>query len=93
MKAAKKETLYPRVKREVFSVREAKAQFSALVARAAEGEELIVSWHGKPRARLMPLREMSSVFRVDHKWLGAMPVRGHRKRAEHLIRNERDERG
>lgn len=93
MKSVKKEPLYPRVTSEVFSVREAKAQFSALVARAAEGEELIVSWHGQPRARLMPLREVSSVFRVDHKWLGAMPVRGHRKRAENLVRNERDERG
>lgn len=39
------------------NVAEAKARFSALVDRAAAGEEIILSKAGKPVARLMPLAE------------------------------------
>ena len=34
---------------------EAKTQLSALVDRAAAGEEIIIAKHGRPRARLVPL--------------------------------------
>lgn len=37
------------------SVFEAKAQFSALVARAEAGEEIVISRHGRPAARLLPI--------------------------------------
>jgi prevent-host-death family protein len=93
MKATKKHLYASPAAGAVVSVREAKAQFSALVARAATGEEITLSWHGKPRARLVPLQAAGTVFRVDRDWLRSMPVRGHGKRAEELVRAERDSRG
>lgn len=36
------------------SIAEAKAKFSELVKRAEAGEEIIVTRHGKPVARVMP---------------------------------------
>jgi len=84
---------YPSAKGAVVSVREAKAQFSALVSRAAEGEEITIAWHGRPRARLAPLRVEGGVFRVDRAWLKSMPVRGHGRRSEELVRTDRDGRG
>jgi prevent-host-death family protein len=39
------------------NIAEAKAKLSALVDRAAAGEEIILSRAGRPVARLMPLAE------------------------------------
>lgn len=39
------------------NIAEAKAKLSALVDRAAAGEEIILSRAGRPMARLMPLAE------------------------------------
>jgi len=39
------------------NVAEAKAQLSALIDRAAAGEEIVLSRAGRPVARLMPLAE------------------------------------
>ncbi len=39
------------------NMREAKDHFSRLVERAAAGEEIVIAKAGKPRARLVPLRE------------------------------------
>jgi len=36
------------------SVFDAKAQFSALIARAEAGEEIVISRHGRPAVRLVP---------------------------------------
>lgn len=93
MKAKKKQTYSSPEVGAVVSVREAKAQFSALVARAATGEEITLSWHGQPRARLVPLHAAGTVFRVDRNWLRSMPVRRQGKRAEELVLAERDSRG
>jgi prevent-host-death family protein len=41
------------------NVAEAKARLSALIDRAAAGEEIIVSRAGRPVARLMPLEEQT----------------------------------
>ena len=41
------------------NIAEAKAHFSALVDRAAAGEEIILSRAGRPVARLMPLAEQA----------------------------------
>ena len=41
------------------NIAEAKAHLSALVDRAAAGEEIIVSKAGRPAARLVPLAERS----------------------------------
>lgn len=37
------------------SIAEAKSQFSAVVDRAAAGEEIVLTRHGKPVAKLVPL--------------------------------------
>jgi prevent-host-death family protein len=37
------------------NVFEAKAQFSKLIARAEGGEEIVISRHGRPVARLVPM--------------------------------------
>jgi len=40
-----------------FNLYEAKTHLSALVERAAAGEEIVIAKSGKPRARLVPLEE------------------------------------
>ena len=44
----------PRV-RETVSLYHAKTNLSALIERAAGGEEIVISKSGKPKARLLPL--------------------------------------
>jgi prevent-host-death family protein len=39
----------------ISSLREAKARFSELVALAAQGEEVVITVHGRPQAVLCPL--------------------------------------
>jgi len=41
--------------RETVSLYEAKTHLSALVERAAEGEEIVISKSGTPKARLVPM--------------------------------------
>ena len=77
----------------VVSVREAKAHFSALVDKAAQGEEITVTWHGRPRARLMPVHPETAILRVDRAWLDTMPRRVRSTPAETLVRIDRDARG
>lgn len=75
------------------AVREAKSQFSALVERAAEGEEIIITWHGRPRARMLPVDEPRGRLRVDRRWLENMPITHAAKTVEILVRDDRDNRG
>lgn len=42
---------------ETINLYEAKTHLSELVERAAAGEEIIIAKAGKPRARLVPIRE------------------------------------
>jgi len=85
---------YPDRSVSVVSVREGKAQFSALVARAAAGEEITIAWHGQPRARLAPIPSSEHKLQVDRDWLRSMPVKKvPNQRAEVLIRTDRDSRG
>ena len=46
----------------IMTLREAKAKLSSLVSRAAEGEDVIITVRGKPRARLsgIPAHEPTS---------------------------------
>ncbi len=44
-----------RIVRESVNIYEAKTNLSALVERAAAGEEIVIAKAGKPRARLVPL--------------------------------------
>lgn len=42
----------------IINIAEAKAQLSQLAARASQGEEIILSRHGQPIARIMPLEDV-----------------------------------
>lgn len=75
------------------SIREAKAQFSALVGRAAEGEEIVITRHGQPRAKLVPVSAEGATMRVDRDWLKSMPVLKRGLAADILVRDDRDSRG
>lgn len=46
------------VVRETVSLYEAKTHLSSLVERAAEGEEIVISKSGRPKARLVPLDDV-----------------------------------
>ena len=46
------------------TLRESKAKLSALVERAAQGEEIIITVRGKPKARLCPLSVTPETERV-----------------------------
>jgi prevent-host-death family protein len=77
----------------VVTVREAKAAFSTLVHRAAAGEEIVITWHGQPKARLASVSRDTAPFKVDFDWLHRMRV-GHRQTpSEQIIREDRDARG
>lgn len=77
----------------VYSVREAKAHFSALVGRAAQGEEITITWHGQAHARLAPVRMEAAALHVDRTWLQSMPFLNRGTRAEKIVRTDRDARG
>jgi len=85
-------TTRTKARRPHFPVREAKNRFSELVRRVAKGEEIIITSHGEPRARLSPVRRASTRFEVDWKWLRGMRVDEPQTPAENVIRAERDAR-
>lgn len=60
--------------RETVSLYEAKTRLSALVDRAAGGEEIVISKSGKPKARLVPLDDVRPL-REPGKGRGAWTVR------------------
>lgn len=45
---------------------EARSQLSALVDRAAAGEEIVIAKNGKPRARLVPMPKRAGKRRLGH---------------------------
>jgi len=49
----------------IVSVRESKARLSELMARAIEGEEVVITVRGRPTARLVPVNPVGS--RADMK--------------------------
>jgi prevent-host-death family protein len=55
-----------------FSVADAKARFSELIARAEAGEEITIKRHGKPVARLVPEKRKLTVeqrLQAHHDWI------------------------
>lgn len=64
----------PSVVRETVSLYEAKTQLSALVERAARGEEIVIAKSGKPRALLVPLTDYRPL-RVPGKGRGKWRVK------------------
>ena len=60
--------------RETVSLYEAKTSLSALVERAAGGEEIVISKSGKPKARLVPLDDVRPLRKAG-RGRGAWKVR------------------
>ncbi len=56
------------------NVAEAKAHLSELIELASAGEEIILARGGKPRARLVPLREENKRLRVPGKGVGRFRI-------------------
>jgi prevent-host-death family protein len=74
------------------NVRAAKDSLSSLLERAAHGLETIITSDGEPKAKLVPVERKRKPFRVDWELLRSMPIRKGARRAEDLIREERDSR-
>ena len=72
------------------NVRSAKDQLSSLLEHAAQGNEVVITSDGEPKARLMPMRAKSRPFRVDWELLRAQPLIPGAPRAEDLVRADRD---
>ena len=62
-----------KVVRESVSLYDAKTHLSSLIERAAEGEEIVITKSGRPRARLVPLDD-SRARRVPGRGKGAWRV-------------------
>ena len=73
------------------NVRAAKDQLSSLLEEAAQGNEIVITSDGKPKAKLVPVKKIRKVFRVDWALLRSMPVTAGPS-AEELIREDRDSR-
>ena len=71
------------------SVRMAKTHFSALLERAAAGEEIVITSAGRPKAKLVGVGAGQSPYRV-HRRLLATRARGTGTPAERLVRHDRD---
>lgn len=76
----------------VVNVRTAKDQLSRLLEQAAEGNEVIITSDGRPKARLVPVNSPRRRFAVDWDLLRSMPVQGNAPAAEEFIRADRDAR-
>jgi len=87
------ETEYPLPKGKVFTVREAKAGLSGLIRLAAQGMEVTITSHGRPKARIAAASPAGVPFRVDRQWLNSTPVAKPRARSERIVRREREGRG
>ena len=73
------------------SVRLAKAQLSALLERAAAGEEIVITCAGRPKAKLVGLGTALVPYRV-HRRLLSTKTRAIGTPAEQIVRRERDSR-
>ena len=61
-------------RRAVVNVAEAKARLPELIERAANGEEIVLSRAGRPRARLVPLEDGRKAVRVPGKGKGRFRI-------------------
>lgn len=75
------------------TVRDGKNRFSELVRRAARGEEITITSHGREQARLCKVEPRRNALAVDWKWLRNMRVGGKQIPSEQLVREDRDGRG
>jgi prevent-host-death family protein len=54
-----------------YSVAEAKNTLPKLIDRALQGEQVIITRHGKPVAELKPVSHRAALGRGTHEWLRA----------------------
>jgi prevent-host-death family protein len=73
------------------SVRMAKSKLSALLDRAAAGEEIVITSDGRPKAKLVGLGPAQVPYRV-HRRLLASEKRAAGTATEKIVRQERDSR-
>jgi prevent-host-death family protein len=74
----------------VVNVRAAKDQLSSLLEQAAQGNEVIITSDGEPKAKLVPIRSRRAPFRMDWEMIRSMPLRETAPAAEDLVREDRD---
>lgn len=58
-----------------YSVADAKNGLPRLIDLALEGEEVVITRHGRPVAELRPIRSAAPVAEVDYSWLRARRLR------------------
>ncbi len=76
----------------VVNVRAARDGLSRLLDQAAQGNEVIITSDGRPKAKLVPVDSPRRAFKVDWDLLASMPLRESAPSADELIRKNRDER-
>lgn len=81
----------------ITTLRESKARLSALVARAESGEDVVITVHGEPRARLTAIHTDDRAART--RWVKALRQLqrkyargGHAKSADTIVRELREDR-
>ncbi len=72
------------------NVRAAKDRLSNLLNLAAQGEEVVITSDGRPKAKLIAYCTRKKRFKVDWAWLKSMPIRAGGKTSEEIIREDRD---
>ena len=72
------------------TVRDGKNRFSELVRRAARGEEITITSHGREQARLCKSEPRRHTLAIDWNWLRNMRVAKKQKPSEQLVREDRD---
>ena len=73
-----------------YPIREAKDRLPELVRRAARGEQITITLHGEPCARLSRISGGARPFTVDLEWLRGMKVADSQSASTDLIRAERN---
>lgn len=75
-KKIKEDAAFYGLRRDVMGVREAKDQWSAVLQRAREGEEIVVTSDGKPVAMVVPYKPAirGKPFQPNWEHLRSMPV-------------------
>ena len=73
------------------NVRAAKDQLSSLLESAAQGNEIVITSDGLPKAKLVAVPSTRKPFRVDWELLQSMPLR-RGPTVEELVREDRDSR-
>ena len=72
------------------NVRAAKDQLSSLLEQAAQGNEIIITSDGFPKAKLVPFRVVRKPFRVEWELLRSTRVKAGGRSADELVREDRD---